>query len=124
MTYGALNTVTTADVEHAREAISDVSNISLVNWERQLLTCHFFSKYSPLYAIHFRCCFTHLLKIALDQSWLYCEMMFAVAEHNSGWDENWCPFNCDLTLSYTSKSNGARYGGIWKVINSPKSKDI
>jgi len=27
MTYGALNTVTTADVEHAREAISDASNV-------------------------------------------------------------------------------------------------
>ena len=37
MTYGALNTVTTADVEHAREAISDVSNVGLLNWERQSL---------------------------------------------------------------------------------------
>ena len=65
MTYGALNTVTTADVEHAREAISDVSNVGLLNWERQSLTCHFFSRYSPLYAIHFRCRFTHLLKIKI-----------------------------------------------------------
>ena len=53
MTYGALNTVTTADVEHAIEAISDVSNVSLLNWERQSLTCHIFAKYSPLYAKHF-----------------------------------------------------------------------
>ena len=30
MMYGALNTVTTADVEHAREAISDVSNVKNV----------------------------------------------------------------------------------------------
>ena len=37
MTYGALNTVTTANVEHAREAISDVSNFGLLNWERQSL---------------------------------------------------------------------------------------
>jgi len=37
-------------------------------------------------------------------------MKFAVAERNSGWDENLRPFNCDLTLGYTSKSNGARYG--------------
>ena len=42
MTYGALNKVTTADVEHAIEAISDVSNVGLLNWERQSLTCHFF----------------------------------------------------------------------------------
>ena len=55
MTYGALNTVNMADVEHAREAISDVSNVGLLNWERKSLTYHFFSKYSPLYAIHFRC---------------------------------------------------------------------
>jgi len=68
MTYGALNTVTTADVDHASEAISDVSNVGLLNWERQSLICHFYSTYSPLYAIHFRCRFTHLLKIALDQS--------------------------------------------------------
>ena len=27
MTYGALNTVTLADAEHAGEAISDVSNV-------------------------------------------------------------------------------------------------
>ena len=58
MTYGALNTVIMADVEHAREAISDVNHL-LIN---------FFSKYLPLYAVHFRCCFIHLLKIALDQS--------------------------------------------------------
>ena len=38
MTYGALNTVTTADAEHAREAISDVSNVGLLNRERQSLT--------------------------------------------------------------------------------------
>ena len=68
MTYGAVNTVTTADVEHAREAISDVSNVGLLNWEHQTLSCHFFSNYSPLYAIHFRCRFIHLLKIALYQS--------------------------------------------------------
>ena len=37
MTYGALNTVTMADVEHARDAISDVSNVGLLNWERQSL---------------------------------------------------------------------------------------
>ena len=37
MTYGALNTVTTADVQHAREAINDVSNVGLLNWERQSL---------------------------------------------------------------------------------------
>ena len=49
MTYGAVNTVTTADAEHTWEAISDVSNVGLLNWERQSLTCHFFSKYSPLY---------------------------------------------------------------------------
>jgi len=36
--------------------------------------------------------------------------MFAVAEHNSGRDENQRSFNCDFTLGYTSKSNGARYG--------------
>jgi len=41
MTYVDLNTVTTSDVEHAREAISDVSNVGLLNWERQSLTCHF-----------------------------------------------------------------------------------
>ena len=58
MTYGALNTITTADVEHAWEAINKVSNVGLLNWERQSLTCHFLSKYSPLYAIHFRCPFT------------------------------------------------------------------
>ena len=87
MACGALNTVTTADVEHAWEDISDVSYVGLWNWERQSLTCHFFSKFSPFYAIHFRCCFIHLLKIALDQSWLYCEAMFAVAERNSRWDE-------------------------------------
>ena len=39
-------------------------------------------------------------------------MMFAVAERNSGWDENLRPFNCDLTLGYTSKSNGARSGNM------------
>ena len=55
MTYRSLNTVTTADVEHAREAISDVSNVGLLNWERQSFTCHFFSKYSPLYTIHVQC---------------------------------------------------------------------
>ena len=32
MTYGALNTVTTADVQHAREAINDVSNVGLLNF--------------------------------------------------------------------------------------------
>ena len=42
MTYEASNTVTTADAEHAREAIIEVSNIVLLNWERQSLTCHFF----------------------------------------------------------------------------------
>ena len=78
MTYGALNTVTDAD--HAWEDMSDVSYVGLLNWERQSLTCHFFTKYSPLYAINGRCRFTHLLKIALNQSWFYCEMMFAVAE--------------------------------------------
>ena len=46
MKYGALNTVTTADAEHAWEAISNVSNVGLLNWERHSLTCHFFSKYS------------------------------------------------------------------------------
>jgi len=48
MTYGAMNTVNTADAEHASEAISDVSNVSLLNWERQLLTSHSVSKYLPL----------------------------------------------------------------------------
>ena len=43
MTYGAVNTVTTADVEHATEAISDVSNVGLLNWQCQSLTCHVFS---------------------------------------------------------------------------------
>ena len=33
-----LNTVIKADVEHAREAISDVSTVGLLNWERQSLT--------------------------------------------------------------------------------------
>jgi len=33
-----LNTVTTADAEHAWEAISDVSNVGLLNWELQSLT--------------------------------------------------------------------------------------
>ena len=42
MKYGTLNTVTTANAKHAREAISDVSNVGLLNWERQSLTCHFF----------------------------------------------------------------------------------
>ena len=42
MTYGALNTINMADVEHAWEAISDVSNVGLSNWKRQSLTCHFF----------------------------------------------------------------------------------
>ena len=37
MTYGALNTATTANVEHAREAISDIGNVGLLNWERQSL---------------------------------------------------------------------------------------
>ena len=68
MTYGALNTITTTDAEHAWGAIRDVSNVGLLNWESQSLTCHFFSKYSPLYAIHSRCRFTHLLKVALYQS--------------------------------------------------------
>ena len=45
MTYGALNTVTTADVDHASEAISDVSNVGLLNWERQSLTCLLFKTY-------------------------------------------------------------------------------
>jgi len=40
MTYGTLNTVTTADVKHAGEAIRDVSNVGLLNWQRQSLTCH------------------------------------------------------------------------------------
>ena len=31
MTYVALNTVNTADVEHARQAIRDVSNVGLLN---------------------------------------------------------------------------------------------
>ena len=44
MTHGALHTVIKADVDHAREAISDVSNVGLLNWERQSLTCHFFSR--------------------------------------------------------------------------------
>ena len=47
-------------------------------------------------------------------------MMFAVDESNSGWDENRRPFNCDLSLGYTSKSNGARYveyGGWSTLIN-------
>ena len=83
MTYRALNTVTKADVKHTREAISDISNVGLMNWEGQSLTC--------------------------QKSYLYFEMLFAVAERNSGWDENWRPFNCDLTLGYTSKSNGDRY---------------
>ena len=108
MIYGAPNTVTKADAEHACDSVSDVSNVGLLNWERQSFT--FFSKYSPLYALHFRCRFTHLLKIALYQSWLYCEMMFAEAERKSGRDENRRPFNCDLTLWYNSKSNGARSG--------------
>ena len=56
MTYGVLNTVTTADVEHAREAISDVSNVGLLNCERQSLTCHFSRSIRHcIYAIHFRC---------------------------------------------------------------------
>ena len=33
MTYGALNTVTTADVEAAREANSDVGNVGLLTWD-------------------------------------------------------------------------------------------
>jgi len=41
MTYGVWNTVTMSDVEHASEAISDVSNDGLLNCERQSLTCHF-----------------------------------------------------------------------------------
>jgi len=45
MTYEALITVTTADVEHAREAISDVGNVGLLNWERQSLTCLLFKTY-------------------------------------------------------------------------------
>ena len=52
MTYGALNTVTTADAKHAWEAISNVSNAGLMNWERQSLII-LSLKYSPLYAIHF-----------------------------------------------------------------------
>jgi len=43
MTYWVLNTVTTADVEHAREAISNVSNGGLLNWEHQPLTCQVFA---------------------------------------------------------------------------------
>ena len=65
MTYGALNTITMADAEHAWEAICNVCNVGLMNWEPQSLTCHFFWKYLPMYAIHFRCRLTHLLKIAL-----------------------------------------------------------
>ena len=42
MTYGASNTVTTADVEHAREAISDVSNVDLLNWETSITYLSFF----------------------------------------------------------------------------------
>jgi len=41
MPYGALNTVIKAYVEQAWEAISDISNVGLLNWERQSLTCHF-----------------------------------------------------------------------------------
>ena len=41
-------------------------------------------------------------------------MMFAEAGPNSGRDENRRPFNCDLTLGYTSKSNGARSGEYGK----------
>jgi len=44
MPYGALNTVTLSDAGHAREAISNVSNVGLLNWEHQSLTCQFFSK--------------------------------------------------------------------------------
>ena len=99
MTYVALNTVTKVDAEHARQAIIEVSNVVLLNWKRQSLAivCYTFLSFHPLF------------KIALNQSRLYCEMMFAVAERNSGWDENRQLFNCDLTLGYTSKSNGARY---------------
>ena len=43
MTYGALNTVTTADVEHAREAISNVSNVGLLNWKHQSLFLEVFA---------------------------------------------------------------------------------
>ena len=41
MTYGALNTVTTADVEHAREAISDVRIVNhlLVIFTRIIRHC-------------------------------------------------------------------------------------
>ena len=41
MIYGAPNTVTKADAEHACDSVSDVSNVGLLNWERQSLTCHF-----------------------------------------------------------------------------------
>ena len=89
----------------------------------KLLATPVASKYSPLYAIHFQCCFTHVLKKALYQSWLYFEMMFAVAEHNSGRDEYQRPFNCDLTLRYTSKSNVARYVeyGQWSTLPNPRT---
>ena len=40
MTYGALNTITTTDAEQAWGAIRDVSNVGLLNWQRQSLTCH------------------------------------------------------------------------------------
>ena len=39
MSYGALNTVIKAYVEQAWEAISDISNVVLMNWEGQSLTC-------------------------------------------------------------------------------------
>ena len=42
MTYEASNTVTTADVEHAMEAISDVSNVGLLNWETSITYLSFF----------------------------------------------------------------------------------
>ena len=49
MTNVALNTVTKVDAEHAREAIIEVSNVVLLNWERQSLAIHF-------------CHFTHFLR--------------------------------------------------------------
>ena len=88
------------------------TSVTSVYWTRNVhLLGIFFSKYSPFYVIHFRCRFNHL-KIALYQSWLYCEMMFAEAECNSGRDENRRPFICDLTLGYTSKSN---FRKVWKL---------
>ena len=61
MTYVALNTVTTADVEHARDAISDVSNVGLLNWERQSLVIFFFEVFAIV-------CYTFLMSFVEDSS--------------------------------------------------------